>query len=129
MTLHGVSATPSPEGTPVDSVPPGLDITLFWTLDIESWPEDLAISVRPTRNGAFIGHPDDLATILQQDLPKPAQGMLTRSSSANSRTVADAYRFVPAGDADGVMIIVYRPTNDGFENLAEINAPFTLDAE
>ena len=122
VTLHGYAIAPSPTGAPVYDGPPGLDVTLFWTLADGTWPDELAISVRPTLGGAFLPNPDDPGAILQQDAPAPARGMMVATSAPAQ--VADAYRFPGAQDADGLMIIVYRPVDGGFENVAEIRVGF-----
>ena len=102
-------------------------MTLFWSLDGGEWPQGLSISVRPTQGGAFMPSPDDPAAIIQQDAPRPAQEMLIialgTESGAASSPVADVYRFEGAQAADGITVIVYRPTDEGFENVAEIRTP------
>ena len=123
VTLHGYTVTSSPTGAPVYDGPPGLDVTLFWTLENGTWPDELAISVRPTLGGAFIPSPDNPAAILQQDAPAPARGMVAAPAGSPAR-VADAYRFTGGEFADGVMIIVYRPVDGGFENVAEMRFGF-----
>ncbi len=122
VTLHGYAAAPSPAGAPVTDGPQGLDVTLFWMLEGGAWPDELAISVRPTMDGAFIPSPDDPAAILQQDAPGPARGMMVATSAPAQ--VADAYRFPGAETADGITVIVYRPVDGGFENVAEMRFGF-----
>jgi hypothetical protein len=120
VTLVGYSVQPGPNGAPVTQAAPSLDVTLYWQLAKGAWPEDVSISVRPTHRGAFIPAADGEG-IIQRDAPGPVQGLLDRTPVAPDAQIADAYRLpVAAEQADGLAVILYRASEAGFENLAEV---------
>lgn len=99
---------------------PTLDVTLFWQVEEETTSEDWAISVRPFSAGAPIiqdGAP------IQQDSPGPVYGLRPFSTIAPGQLVLDSYRLPSAQSADSLLVIVYRRTDSGFENLAELHLP------
>ncbi|MEM7537976.1 MAG: DUF2723 domain-containing protein [Chloroflexota bacterium] len=106
-----------------------LRVYLVWELANQSWPADLSISVRPMHNGAFIpaSNPDD--GILQQDASSPASGLLEAYGIPFVSPMVDAYGLAlpekPSGvqQVDGVMVILYRTVEGGFENVAELVLP------
>ncbi len=120
VTLAGYTVTPSPSGAPVTQAAPAVDVTLFWQLDA-GWPPGLGVSLRPTQQGAFL---PDSATggVIQRDAAAPGQGLVTL---APGDLTGDALRVPMPNDADGVMLILYRTTEAGFENLLEL--PLRLD--
>jgi hypothetical protein len=107
----------------------GMDVTLVWRILGEDWPAGLALSVRPTLDGAWIPDPSgEAGSILQQDYRRPAHGLLALTDMQRGVPVADAYRFplanpLPTG-ANGVLVILYRATATGFENVAELTLPY-----
>jgi hypothetical protein len=122
VRLAGYTAQPAPAPLPA-TVPsqPALDVTLFWQLQTD-WPEALALSVRPTHNGQFLPDPAQPGAIIQADRTRPAHGLLT-IEAANPILVADSYRLPLPGPADGVQVILYRPTATGFENVTQFSLP------
>ncbi len=124
VRLAGYGVAPAPAGAPVyPPVGPARDITLYWELGPEGWPENLSISLRPTQGGAFIPDPDQPGAVLQQDSPGPARGLLALPPGA-PQPAADAYRLPWPTGADGLFLILYRSTGDGgHENVAEIALP------
>lgn len=107
-----------------------LDVTLFWRVSGSSWPDGLSISVRPTIGGAFLplSTVDSLAppdAIIQQDADRPMQGLYPISRIPPGQTFPDPYRILlPSAEAaDNVALILYRPHEDGFTNVAEIRLP------
>ncbi|NJN83484.1 MAG: hypothetical protein HC802_15170 [Caldilineaceae bacterium] len=131
ITLVGVRTATGPDGAPAaNSTETTLDVTLFWRLE-DGWPDGMGISVRPTQQGAFLADPRTPGAIVQQDRSGPVHGLLRLGVGSPGRVVADGYRFtlaepLPEG-ADGVVVIVYRSVDGGFENLAEIRLPLILD--
>ncbi|MBU6350707.1 MAG: DUF2723 domain-containing protein [Chloroflexi bacterium] len=115
VTLAGYRVDPAPTGSPVTQAPPAVDVTLYWRLTA-GWPPELGISLRPTAQGSQIPDPATGGKI-QRDAATPLQGLVPLEPSA---LLADPVRVpFPAG-ADGLLLIVYRKTTDGFENLLEL---------
>ena len=130
LTLMGytITSAPGPVTQPATSLTE-LDVALFWRVNAPDWPVDVAISVRPTRQGAFL--PDPASTtggLLQQDVARPAHGLLDLTGIPTGEPVQDSYRlsWPPPSEADGVMVIVYRNKTGGFENVAEILLPVQI---
>lgn len=100
-----------------------LDLTLFWQVDATGWPADVAISVRPTQGGAQIRGAD--GGYRQEDRPQPAQGL----GDPTAMRQIDPYRLTNDPTApttiDGALVVLYRQTATGFENLAvvQLNHP------
>ena len=115
LTLVAYAVDPAPAGAPVTQAERAVDVTLFWQLH-DGWPAGYGISLRPTAGGAFL---PDAATggIIQRDAAAPVQGLI---QTTTDWVLADAYRIPMPDGADGVMLIVYRATDDGFENLLEL---------
>jgi hypothetical protein len=121
VVLVGYSYEPGPRGKPVVSETVGAtDVTLYWKVSPGTHPENWSISVRPAANGAPLTGPDG-APILQ-DRPGPVHGLLKFGELEPDRVVRDPYR-LPIGDLEEVMVILYRPTGNGFENLIELLLP------
>jgi hypothetical protein len=115
VTLAGYRVDPAPDGSPVTQAPPAVDVTLYWRLTA-GWPPGLGISLRPTAQGSQIPDPATGGKV-QRDAATPLQGLVPLEPSA---LLADPFRVpFPAG-ADGLLVIVYRKTTDGFENLLEL---------
>lgn len=91
----------------------GIDVTLLWALQADRWPEDLAISVRLTTNGQIIEG-------AQIDRAQPALGL----SAAVAGYMPDPYHFAladgAASTADGILLVLYRATDAGFDNVAVV---------
>jgi hypothetical protein len=101
---------------------PGTYLSLYWqaTAPIS---HDWAISLRPTRGGAFIFVGDQL---VQTDRAHPVQGTYPTTRWEPGEVVRDDYRVPvpPDQPADGLAVIVYRPLPEGgFQNLAELRIP------
>jgi hypothetical protein len=126
LTLLGYSVQPAPQGEPITRTAPGVDVTLAWKI-AGGWPAGAGISLRPTAAGEFIADPArNEGAILQRDAGAPLQGLLS-PATGKSRRVNDAHRVpLPAG-ADGITLIVYRSTTEGFTNLYV--TPLTLPAQ
>jgi hypothetical protein len=115
VTLTGYVVAPAPSGKPVIDAEPAIVVTLFWQID-GVWPPDLGISLRPTQQGVFI--PDaTTGGVIQRDATAPVQGLVTPAPGAPT---VDAHRVPMPNGADGVMLLVYRTTDAGFENLLEM---------
>ncbi|HRA66521.1 MAG TPA: DUF2723 domain-containing protein, partial [Caldilinea sp.] len=111
VILAGYTLQPAPA-----AAGQAVDVTLFWQL-ADGWPAELGISLRPTRDGAFL---PDAATggVIQLDAAAPAHG-LAQPAPGTTR-LADFYRLPMPADANGVMLIVYQSSDNGFENLLEL---------
>jgi hypothetical protein len=116
VILKGYGVQPAPTGVPVTQGPPAADVTLYWGL-LGAWPPELGISLRPTAGGAFLPQAGgEAGAIVQVDAPAPRHGLL----EGGEARLADSYR-VPLGKgADGILLIVYEKTADGFRNLLEL---------
>jgi hypothetical protein len=133
LLLIDATAQRSPTGQPLSPpVQPGVDVRLTWQLRTGIWPKELAISLRPTVQGAQLTDPQSGETI-QQDRPRPVYGLWRdRPTSAQASApilVHDAYRLplpspLPSG-ADGLLLILYTQTDSGFTNVAEISLPLS----
>lgn len=115
VALVGYGVAKAPTGAPVTHAAPAVDVTLVWRIDA-TWPPGLGVSLRPTTNGAFI--PDSTTGgVIQRDASAPVQGLVELRPGAS---VSDALRVPMPNGADGVMLLVYRAVEGGFENLLEI---------
>ncbi len=126
LTLVGYRVAPGPTGAPVTTTMSSLDVTLFWRLESGEWPAGLAISVRPTQAGAHLPAGDgEQGTIIQQDAPEPMHGLWRAAQPVAGDIIADAYRLgLPDGaKVDGVTVILYRATGEGFTTTAEFHLP------
>ncbi len=130
ITLLGYAVQPGPDGAPVFDAPASMDLTLFWQIDPTAQPHDWSISVRPTVGGNFIPDPaGEGGAILQQDRPGPVAGLVTFSRLPAGVPVADAYRLPDSPGVDGIMVILYRAVEGGFENLAEVRLAIDDETE
>ncbi len=117
LLLHRYQVTKPPLSplvayrAPLASGGPGLDLLLIWQTAAGTWPDELAISVRLTQGGALIEG-------AQIDRTQPATGL----SAAQQGLITDPYHFADqagaATAADGALLILYRTTANGFENVA-----------
>lgn len=122
ITLAGYTFTAAPRAVLADYRPAiatataGVELTLFWQVNNGQWPAEVAISVRPTHGGAMIG--DGNGGYLQQDRPLPALGLTQIPMSL----LVDPYKFGASVEGqtaiDGALVVLYRQTASGFENLA-----------
>ncbi|MCC6454809.1 MAG: DUF2723 domain-containing protein [Caldilineaceae bacterium] len=124
LQLASVSARPAPTGEPLSPpTEPGLDVRLTWHLPTGIWPHNLAISLRPTSHGQPLLDPASGQPI-QQDRPRPVHGLWADTpiprSEENPIIVHDAYRLPLPTAADGLLLILYAQSADGFTNIAEI---------
>ena len=139
VSLINVQSRPAPTGAPLQPpTAPALDVLLTWQLEHGIWPAELAISLRPTYQGAPMFDPTS-GEPLQQDRPRPVHGLWLDIPKLNAPELAmsnlagepvlvqDAYRLPqPAAiphRADGLLLIVYTQTATGFVNVAEIALP------
>ena len=58
--------------------------------------------------------------IIQRDGAAPVQGLAGLGKIVPDQLTADAYRLPWPSGADEIMLILYRATGTGFENVAEI---------
>ena len=101
-----------------------LHVRLYWSVmdGANGPPSDWSISVRPLQGEGVIAGADGLP--IQQDSPGPVHGLRPFSSFAADEVVADAYRLpVDPQEVDALLVIVYRTTDEGFENLTEVRIP------
>ncbi len=131
VTLAAFAVAPSPKGAPLVIDSPGsVDLSLLWEIGAQGWPDGLAVSVRPTASGAFLPDPTaESSAILQVDRSQPAAVRLDGALPTGPATLLDAYRVPFPPQADGILLILYRPTEDGFENLAEIPLPLASSGQ
>lgn len=116
VILKGYTVISAPSGEPVHAAPPADDVTLYWDLQ-GAWPPNLGISLRPTQGGAFVPDPNGAAgAIVQVDAPAPLHGL----AAAGDPLLADSYRVPMPPGAEGILLIVYEKTGDGFRNLVEL---------
>ena len=97
------------------SSPEGLHLALYWqAADVPG--TDYAVSVRPTANGELLFHEGQL---VQEDHAHPVWGYYPMSRWMPGEVVRDDYLVsVPPGVGyDGAVVVVYRVTEDGFEDL------------
>lgn len=119
LGLAGYTAQPAPGGAPVNSgASPDLDVTLFWRVASGIWPAELAISVRPLRDGGNLL--DAGGSPIQQDRTRPVHGLWHDLPEPQAALIADGYRLPGSRAAQEVLVIVYTSGADGFHNLAEI---------
>jgi hypothetical protein len=115
----------APTGDPVTAAPPALDVWLRWQLPTGHWPQDVAISLRPTLADNFLLDPEKPGQIIQVDAAAPMHGLLNRSVDPTQPT--DAYRLpLPAplaSAADGIALLIYRPSDPSLAPLAELYLP------
>jgi hypothetical protein len=99
-----------------ESLPPSLSI---WWQAAGEITHDWSASVRPTRAGEFIYQNGQL---VQSDHRHPVHGRYPTSRWSEGEVVRDDYALsLPEGvEADGVAVLVYRPLDAGFENLAQV---------
>lgn len=138
--LAGFDAKPGPTGWLVFThsgdlsvwgsdrkITPTMDLTLYWKLAKDAWPDNLSLSVRPTlKNDWIVLNGEE--EISQKDVDRPVHSLNFQVNDqqgklADARLIADPYRLalnemLPVG-ADGFALILYRPTEEGFENLVE----------
>ena len=137
LTLLDYTAQPSPRGLPLHPpAEPALDVRLTWQLATGTWPAEVASSLRPTYQGQVQINPDSGQPI-QSDRPRPLNGLWLDAPSTSSHETSEAnatpvqlhdtYRLPqPAAlshPADGLLLILYSQTENGFVNLAEIHLP------
>ncbi len=126
LTLLGYHVQPSPQGAPVVKTEPGVDVTLVWEFAGE-WPAGVGVSLRPTHAGAFMVDPAQTdGGLVQRDAGAPLQGLYV-ADSLGRRPVVDAHRVPLPPGADGLTLIVYQATGDGFVDL--FATPLALPTE
>ncbi len=135
LLLSAFNTYPATTGNPLSPpTKPGIDVRLTWHLPTGIWPQELAISLRPTSQGTPLVDPST-AQPIQQDRPRPLYGLWPDSpierSLENPIVVHDTYRLsLPSSlpyPADGLLLILYTQTDTGFINIAEIALPLTAN--
>jgi hypothetical protein len=126
LRLIGYSIQPSPTGQPVNRMRlPAIDVVLYWCLDNGKWPEGLAVSLRPTQQGAYLT--DAQGNIVHVDHNRPVRGLVTPQDHDTRTVVTDAFRLPLADsfltDIDGVAVVAYTSGPHGFENVADLRLP------
>ncbi|MBV7336866.1 DUF2723 domain-containing protein [Chloroflexi bacterium TSY] len=138
--LVGFDTKPGPTGWPVFTPPdrlnvwganrkivPTMDLTLYWNLEEDAWLENMSLSVRPILEDEWIVL-DEEEGISQKDVSRPWQNLnfsaeALQEELSKDPPFADPYRLtlkepLPDG-ADGFALILYRSTEEGFENIIE----------
>ena len=105
-------------------------LTLFWRA-MEDMDTEWSVSVRPTYAGRFLPAEAGIVQIVQMDVTHPVLGLYPMSKWSPGEIVRDDYVIPLHSDHsyDGAQVIVYRPTEDGFENLTEVNIPLASSPE
>jgi len=100
----------------------GLHLALYWQAT-DRTGNDYAVSVRPTKGGELLFHEGQL---VQQDHALPCGAIILRPPGDEVR---DDYLVpVPPGvEYDGVMVVVYRVTEEGFEDLGTVSFPLAME--
>lgn len=100
----------------------GLRLALYWKAS-DVLDADYAVSVRPTRAGELLFHEGEL---VQEDHAHPVWGFYPMSRWVRGEVVRDDYLVaVAAGLAyDGASVVVYRATDEGFEDLGSVSLVF-----
>jgi hypothetical protein len=103
----------------------GLHLALYWRAT-DRMGNDYAVSVRPTKGGELLFHEGQL---VQQDHAHPVWGHYPTSAWRRGEVVRDDYLVpVPPGvEYDGVMVVVYRVTEEGFEDLGTVTFPLAME--
>jgi hypothetical protein len=120
LRLLGYNQPPSTEGL-VLSEGEGLHLAFYWqatgTMDT-----NYAVSARPTKDGELLFHDGEL---VQQDHAHPVWGYYPTSTWQQDEIVRDDYLIpIPAGvEYNGVMVVVYFMTEEGFEDLGTVSFP------
>ncbi|MDH7487027.1 MAG: DUF2723 domain-containing protein [Anaerolineae bacterium] len=101
-----------------DLQPERPSLALYWQATgpiIHDW----SISVRPTRAGEFLF---DERGLIQFDHQHPVHGLYPTSGWVSGEVVRDDYALsLPSGlQADGIVVMVYRPVAGGFQNLGQV---------
>jgi hypothetical protein len=100
----------------------GFHLALYWQAeDVPS--ADYAVSLRPTARGELLFHDGEL---VQEDHAHPVWGFYPTSRWAKGEVVRDDYLVAvpPELDYDGAAVVVYRVTEDGFEDLGTVYLRF-----
>ena len=100
----------------------GVHLALYWRA--EDVPEaDYAVSVRPTARGELLFHEGQL---VQEDHAHPVWGLYPMSRWTRGEVVRDDYLVAmsPELQYDGAVVVVYRATGDGFEDLGTVALTF-----
>ncbi len=97
-----------------------LELTLYWKAD-RIMNVDYSISVRPTYRGNFLFAGDQL---IHQDRRHPVHGLYPTSAWEEGETIADTHVLnFPSLAFDGVTVIVYSTSEEGFENVGILSLP------
>jgi hypothetical protein len=125
LLLADYTSLAAPTGEPVTTATPALDVWLRWLLPTGHWPDDVAISLRPTLGDRYLLDPERPGQIIQVDAAAPMHGLLERA--VDPTQPIDAYRLpLPApiaSAADGIALLVYRLSDPGLAPLAEVRLP------
>lgn len=132
VVLHGYTVDQAPRSPlaayrqAIDSATDGVILTLFWQPLHATWPAGVSISVRALQGNQPLL--DAQGSPLQIDRQQPATALY---QLAPGQLIVDPYRLaIPAGavtQLDTIQILLYRAIDGGFENLAELRLPVTLN--
>ena len=100
----------------------GLHLALYWQAE-EMPGADYAVSLRPTARGELLFHDGEL---VQEDHAHPVWGFYPTSHWAKGEVVRDDYLVSVPPDLryDGAVVVVYRVTEAGFEDLGTVSLVF-----
>ena len=115
-----------PDDSPVIDIPGTVyDVTFYWHLPEQRWPDGLAVSVRPTVDGNYIPDPDSPEGIIQVDHAMPAQLQFSFGIDIDPNAIPDPYRIqFPNGagvEDTGIALLLYRQNENGFEDVARLD--------
>ncbi len=105
----------------------GLHLALYWQAT-EAIDTDYSVSVRPTQDGDLLFHDGQL---VQQDHAHPVWGYYPISAWKRGEVVRDDYLVpIPGGlEYNGVAVVIYRMTEDGFQDLGTVSFPITGEGD
>lgn len=97
----------------------GMHLALYWQAT-GKMDSDYSVSVRPTKGGELLFEAGEL---VQQDHAHPVWGYYPTSTWERGEVVRDDYlvRIPPGVSYDGAMVVVYRMTEEGFEDLGTVS--------
>jgi hypothetical protein len=100
----------------------GVHVALYWKA-ADAMHTDYSVSVRPTRGGELLFHEGQL---VQEDHAHPVWGFYPTSRWTKGEVVRDDYLVVvpPGLPYDGASVVVYRATDEGFEDLGSVALAF-----
>lgn len=121
----GLEQVPNVGAWPLTAPEGVMQVLLLWRVANVEWPEGLSISLRLTQDGVPVpGFQQDralpalgLAGLVDGQILDPYLFHVTQTSMSANEINSVAHR------ANGVMVILYRQTATGFENVAVVQLP------